>query len=334
MFSVAVAAVAREPGTMRPDPSLLTDVLPTDRLGPTGRPVGELREELYRIPNLANAAHVVGLWVQSVGLLALAGWWDHPVGWVLAFLLMGRSFARFAILAHEAAHRLLFSNRKINDWVGSWLVAYPGFVPLEAYRRGHMAHHKEEFGPNEPDLMLYAGYPIPKDSWHRKLRRDAFGSSGWKNLKLLLKALTSERSRGIALRIVVWQVALFPILWLVTGHWWAYPLMWLLPWMTVWRVLNRLRAVAEHGGLGASPDRRLTTHHVRQGFWARFWMVPFNTGWHLAHHVDIGVPFSKLPALQRELEAAGYVQPGLTWPSYTALWRHASSGERRDPAPR
>jgi fatty acid desaturase len=308
---------------MRPDPSLLDEVLPTDRLGPTGRPTGALREELYRIPDLANALHVVGLWIQSVGLLALVAWWDHPVGWLLAFPLMGRSFARFAILGHEAAHRLLFSDRRLNDWVGAWLVAYPAFVPLEAYRRGHMAHHKEEFGPNEPDLLLYAGYPIGADSWWRKLRRDAFGNSGWKNLKMLLLATRSPTAGGVAWRIIGWQVALVPLLWLATGHWWAYPLFWLLPWMTAWRVLNRLRAVAEHGGLGASPDRRLTTHHVRQGFWARFWMVPFNTGWHLAHHVDIGVPFHHLPKLQRELEAAGYVRPGLAWPSYTALWRHA-----------
>ena len=54
--------------------------------------------------------------------------------------------------------------------------------------------------------------------------------------------------------------------------------------------------------------------------------VPFNTGYHLAHHVDIGVPFSRLPALQRELEDAGYIQPELEWPSYVALWRHARSG--------
>ena len=84
---------------------------------------------------------------------------------------------------------------------------------------------------------------------------------------------------------------------------------WLLPWMTVWRVLNRFRAVAEHGGMQRSPDRRLTTHHVRQSFWPRFWMVPFNTGWHLAHHVDIGVPFSNLPAFHAELERCGYSRP-------------------------
>lgn len=310
---------------MRPGDELLTDVLPTDSLGPTGRPVGTLRDELYRIPDAANWFHVAGLWIQSVGVIALAAWWGHPVGWVLAFLLMGRSFARFSILAHEAAHRLLFSNRKLNDVVGAWVVAYPAFVPLEAYRRGHMAHHKEEFGPNEPDRMLYAGYPITKASWHRKLRRDAFGNSGWKNLKGLLLALRSATARPVALKILAWQVVLFVGLWLAFGRWWIYPVMWLLPWMTVWRVLNRLRAVAEHGGMDASSDRRLTTHHVRQSVSARFWMVPFNTGWHLAHHVDIGVPFSKLPRLQRELEESGYAQPGLEWPSYRALWRHASS---------
>lgn len=320
----------RPADTMLPDPSTLTDVLPTDRLGPTGRPIGALRDDLYRIPNAANAAHVIGVWVQSVGVLALAAWWGHPVGWVLAFLLMGRAFARFSILGHEAAHRLLFSNKRVNDWVGKWLVAYPAFVPLDAYRRSHMAHHKEEFGPNEPDLGLYSGYPITKASWHRKLRRDADGNSGWKNLKGLLLALTSSGARPIALRIVAWQVVLFAGLWLALGHWWIYPVFWLLPWMTVWRVLNRLRAVAEHGGMVASPDRRLTTHHVRQSVSARFWMVPFNTGWHLAHHVDIGVPFSKLPQLHRELERAGYVTPALEWPSYRALWRHGSSRPSAD----
>jgi fatty acid desaturase len=320
-----VTATLRAPDTMRPPTDVLADVLPTDTLGPSGRPVGPLRDDLYRIPDVANAFHVVGLWVQSVGLLALVAWWGHPIGWIIAFPLMGRAMGRFAILAHEAAHRLLFSNRRINDWVGAWLVAYPAFVPLDAYRRSHMAHHKEEFGPNEPDLALYSGYPITPDSWRRKLTRDAVGNSGWKNLKSLLGALRSDGARPVALRILAWQVVLFAGLWLGLGHWWVYPLFWLAPWMTVWRVMNRLRAVAEHGGMAQSPDRRLTTHHVQQSPAARFWIVPFNTGWHLAHHVDIGVPFSHLPRLQQELEAAGYVQPGLAWPSYRALWHHAHS---------
>lgn len=313
------------PGTMLPVDSLLPDALPSERLNAKGRPVGAARGELYRMHPVRNAFNVLGVWVQSVGVIAVALWLHHPLAWIAAFFLMSRAFALFAILGHEAAHRLLFPNRRVNDWVGAWLVGYPGFVPIEAYRRSHMAHHKEEFGPNEPDLKLYAGYPIAASSWHRKLRRDAFGSSGWKNLRGLLRAFTSPLGRPVALRIALCQAVIFAGFTLA-GYPLVWPLLWLLPWMTGWRLINRLRAVAEHGGMQHSPDRRLTTHHIRQTWLPRFWMVPYNTGWHLAHHVDIGVPFQNLPALHRELEAAGWVVPGLEYPSYRAFWRRAKSG--------
>ncbi len=309
---------------MRPPAEVLPDVLPTDSLAASGRPVGHLREELYRRHDVRNAFNVVSVWLQSFGLVALALALHHPVGWVVAFVLMGRSFSLMAILTHEAAHRLLFTNRRLNDGVGTWLLGAPGFVPLDAYRRGHMAHHKEEFGPNEPDMNLYVGYPITSASWRRKLRRDAIGITGWKNLKGLLGALRSPTARPIAMRIVIAQVAIFAVF-TAAGYPLAWPLLWFAPWMTGWRIINRLRSVAEHGGAERSSDRRITTHHVRQSLMARFWFVPFNTGWHLAHHVDIGVPFQNLPHLHDELVTAGWVVPGYVYPSYRAFWRSASS---------
>lgn len=319
-------------GTMFPPASALTEVGATDVLRADGRPVGELRERLYRVSNAANALHVIGAWVQSVGVIALARWWGNPVGWVLAFVMCSRAMVRFAILMHEAAHRLLFTNRRINDFVGRWLVSYPVFTPVDVYRRSHMAHHREEFGPREPDIAFYRGYPIGGQSWWRKMRRDAFGVSGWKNLKALLVAFKSRTARPVVARIYAVQIVMFALLWAVGGHWWIWPVFWLAPWMTVWRVLNRLRAIAEHGGLAASPDRRVTTHHVRQSALAQFALVPFNTGYHLAHHVDIGVPFAKLPQFQRELERSGYIRPELEWPSYRALWRHARTGTNAETA--
>jgi fatty acid desaturase len=97
-------------------------------------------------------------------------------------------------------------------------------------------------------------------------------------------------------------------------------------------VLNRLRAIAEHGGMVASRDRRLTTHVVRQSGLARFWLVPYGTGWHLAHHVDSGVPFRNLPRLHAELVAAGWVPAGLEHRSYLELWRALSSRPAGDPS--
>ena len=74
-----------------------------------------------------------------------------------------------------------------------------------------------------------------------------------------------------------------------------------------------------------SKDRRLTTHSVRQHAAARFMLVPFHIGWHLAHHVDMGVPMANLPKLHRELRRTGYVTDDIEYRSYPALWRKLSS---------
>jgi len=310
---------------MVPHPDLLPDVLPTDRLTASGMPVPEVRSSLRRIDDVRNAGSVVLCWAHAAVTVGLAAWLAHPAAYVAAVVLMGPVFARFAILGHEAAHKLLFTDKRANDLVGKWLLASPAFVPFSLYRRSHFAHHKEEFGPTEPDLAFYVGYPISRQSMRRKLVRDAVGISGWKNLKVLLLALRKSSSRPFALPILYAQFGVLAVFTLA-GRPELYPLLWLLPWMTSWRVLNRLRAIAEHGGMEASRDRRRTTHHVRQSRLADFWIVPFNTGWHLAHHSDMGVPWRNLPALHAELVASGWVVPELEYRNYRTLWRAMASG--------
>jgi fatty acid desaturase len=312
---------------MLPASDELAHFEPTGRLTPDARPAPGWREELRRIPSVRNGISVVGLYAQTFGLIALAVWLNNPFVWVAVFLLMGRAHAQFAALMHEAAHRLLFRNRKLNDWVGRWLLGFPAFAPTDLYRRGHMAHHREEFGPNEPDIPLYRGYPISKASLRRKLWRDATGQTGWKLFRSLLRGTRSkdEATRKQARLIVATQLVILALFTLV-GHPWLYFFLWFLPHLTVWRVINRLRAIAEHGGMHASKDRRETTHSVRQHLAARFFLVPYNIGWHLAHHVDSGVPMRRLPALHRELRASGYVTDELEYESYTSLWRKLASG--------
>lgn len=316
---------------MVPPPSALPDVLPTDRLGDTAKPVPELRAELRRIDDVRNAGSVLLCWIQVALTVAFALYLRHPLAWLVAFVFMGAAHARLAILMHEAAHKLLFTNKRVNDWVGRWIGSYPSLVPMELYRRSHFAHHKEEFGPNEPDLPLYNGYPITRSSMKRKLWRDLRGSTGWKNVKPLLRAIREEEGFGVARKILAAQVVLAVLLtaWGVAAAGWVgllvYPVLWVGSWMTIWRVINRLRSIAEHGGMEASIDRRRTTHHVRQNLLARFWVAPFNTGWHLAHHVDMGVPFRNLPALHDELVASGWVTDEYVYPNYRSLWRALSS---------
>jgi fatty acid desaturase len=320
---VAIAPVA----TLVPPAELLPDVLPTDRLNERAKPTRELRDELRHLSNVRSAVTVGGALFWSFGIVTAAGvvntWWSYLLG----FVLLARGHVCLNILGHEAAHRLLFTNRSVNDFVGRWFLAYPSFQALLAYRRSHFAHHRDELGPEEPDLALYSGYPIPADSWRRKLRRDATGISAYKNFRGLFLALRNGRREAqqiVALQVLMLMVSVAverPLMYVI----------WVLSWSTLWRVSNRLRSIAEHGGMIRSKDRRLTTHVIHQSPLARFWMVPYNTGWHLAHHVDMGVPWRNLPKLHNELVAAGWVTHQLEYPSYRAFWKAASSGTVKKP---
>ena len=232
-------------------PRDLPDVLPTDRLNQRGVPVRSIRDDFRHIPNARNALTVVMCLAQSFGVVIAAAsvntWWSYGA----AFVLMTRGHACLNILAHEAAHRLLFTKRWANDTVGRFLLAYPTYQAFLAYRRVHFAHHRDEMGPDEPDTTLYAGYPVSSDSWRRKLVRDATGQSGWKNFRSLGHAIRSGRRE--ALTILAVHVALLgasiafmrPLAYVV----------WVASWMTVWKVSNRLRAVAEHARSIVQVDR-------------------------------------------------------------------------------
>jgi fatty acid desaturase len=314
---------------MVPAAELLPDVLPNERFNDRGMPVRELRDELRRIPNARNVVAVLGTLAQSYGVVIAAAWVDTWWSYVVAFVLMARGHVCLNILGHEAAHRILFSNRRANDWVGRFL-GYSSYQAMLAYRRAHFAHHRDELGPDEPDLALYTGYPIPRDSWHRKLRRDLLGVSAAKNFAVLFAAVRKRRSE--ALQILALHLVLIAVS-VATMRPLAY-VVWVLSWSTLWKFSNRLRAIAEHGGMIRSRDRRQTSHVIRQSLLARYWMVPYHTGWHLAHHADMAVPWTNLPRLHRELVTSGWIVPGLAYPSYRSFWRAASSGAPRATARR
>ncbi|MGH1491213.1 MAG: fatty acid desaturase family protein [Acidimicrobiales bacterium] len=313
--------------TMIPTEDLLPDVLPTDRLNERAMAKKGLRDELRRINNVGNVFTVLGAVVASFGVVGLAGYLNTWWAYLAAFFLMARGHVGCNILAHEAAHRLLFSSRPVNDFVGRWILGYPSYQAMLTYRRSHFAHHRDEMGPEEPDLPLYSGYPVPPDSWRRKLRRDIIGISAYKNFRGLLRAAKKgkiEARQIVAVHVVMLGASIAvmrPLMYVV----------WIASWSTLWRVSNRARSIAEHGGLMQSKDRRLTTHVIRQSAIARFWMVPYNTGWHLAHHVDMGVTWRNLPRLHKELVDSGWVVEDLEYPTYRAFWKAASSGTVKQP---
>ncbi len=316
--------VARMTGGMAPTD--LPAFEATDRLRSDGRPKGELRTQLRHIDNGRNViTTLVSLALPALVVAAVIAI-DHWLAVVVAVPVMAVTQNRLFILHHEAAHRLLFTSRRWNDWIGVTLCGWIAFgTGSHSYRRGHSNHHRDEFGPKEPDFLLYSFYPITRESMGRKFFRDIGGVSAYRILKPRLTGIFKPEYMKNSFRFYLGQAVIFS-LFLVAGHPWLFVLLWVLPYVSFYQVLNRLRSIAEHAGMTRSSDRRITSHHIQQNWLATTFMVPYGIGLHLAHHVDSGIPFRNLPAFTRALEEDGYITPEITWPSYRALWRALASG--------
>ena len=307
---------------MVPDASVFTQIDGNDKILTNGHPTSQWRTELRHIPNFRNAISVTSIYVQTFFIIWVALELHNPITYVIAFLLMGRAHAQLLALMHESVHRLLFRNRKLNDFAGRWLLGYMSFVNTDGYRYVHMAHHREEFGPNEPDIPLYANYPITRASFWRKMRRDGLGSTGFRMLRGQFMSIFKTDPQQLNTQRKIFSLhAVLLILSVIFVNPWVYVMLWLVPYITVWRVMNRLRSIAEHGGLRADDDRRVTTHSVKQHLFSSFYFVPFNLGWHIAHHTDSGIPFRSLPKYHRQLQASGFVTDAYEYSSYLAIWR-------------
>jgi fatty acid desaturase len=154
------------------------------------------------------------------------------------------------------------------------------------------------------------------------MRRDGLGSTGFRMLRGQFMSIFKTDPQQLNTQRKIFSLhAVLLILSVIFVNPWVYATLWLLPYITVWRVMNRLRSIAEHGGLHADSDRRVTTHSVKQHLFSSFYFVPFNLGWHIAHHTDSGIPFRSLPKYHRQLQTSGFVTDAYQYSSYLAIWR-------------
>jgi fatty acid desaturase len=271
-----------------------------------------------------SALTTVDTFGTPAALLALGvlGW--HLV-WpaVLAVLLMPIAHHRLAILSHEATHYRLFQTRALNDAFG-WLASAMIGISVYAYRIVHRIHHNHLYEKIDPDMPLHAGYPRGKMYLVKKLVKDAAGFTFWKNYAYFFGAPAQNRDTGgrggasgdpladttAALRkkaqldrwlVLAFQVGLMLLLgWM--GWLKYYLVLWLLPLLTLYQAMLRLRAVCEHGAPTdtASPLTAARTN-VQLPLLARLYLFPHHVNYHIEHHLYPAVPHYHLPAMHREL---------------------------------
>jgi fatty acid desaturase len=271
-------------------------------------------------------------WGTVFAAMALVAVWPNVLTIALALLLIGTRQLGMAILMHDAAHRALFSNRKLNDWVGNWLCAYPVWTDVFPYRPYHLQHHAKNYTAADPDIGLVRPFPTTRASLKRKIIRDLTGQTGWKRVKATLKrdlgVSQGRQSRTFGgvrnLRgVTVTNVVLLLVL-LAAGHPLLY-LLWVAAWMTTFQLVTRIRAIAEHAMAPDPADPLRNTRTTVVSWWERALIAPNGVNYHLEHHLLMTVPHYNLPRLHRLLRDRGVLDNALVAHGYLSVLRQASA---------
>lgn len=280
------------------------------------------------------------------GAMALVAVFPNLGTVLLALVLIGGRQLGFAVLSHEASHRTLFENRKLNDWAGNWLAAYPIFLCTDMYRPHHLDHHGKTWSASDPDLPLAVGFPVSKASMTRKVLRDLSGITGLKQLigtslfvyaavtgvdqqsgpeptRVSVLPMRPDRARAIKLLLgtLLTNGLLLAVLWAL-GHPALY-LLWLGAWLTTHKLIVRIRSMAEHANVPEPRSDRPfgNTRTTLTRCWERLIFAPHYVGYHLEHHLVITVPHYNLPRFHRLLRERGALQGACIAHGYAQVLR-------------
>lgn len=294
----------------------------------------EIRQLSQRL-DWVGAALVLHAWGLIGAAMAVFVWLPNPLTFLLAVMVIGGRQLGLAILMHDAAHGLLFRTRRLNEFVGQWLCAYPVGTDLQLYRPYHLKHHRHTQQAEDPDLVLSAPFPITRASLRRKLWRDFSGKTGLTRRKQQIMATWGEaglswRERWARLQQggLVGFVIVNALLWAAmtaVGLWWLYPALWLLPLLTWYQLVSRIRNIAEHAVVPDNDDALRNTRTTYANPLARLLLAPYWVNYHLEHHLLLSLPCWKLPAAHRQLLAKGLRGQMEVRDSYAEVLRLATS---------
>ena len=274
----------------------------------------EQYEEIKEKQDWRNVLSISSNWLQMSAAMALFFFYPNVITFLVALVIIGSRQFALAVLAHDAAHNLLFANNKVNDWAGQWFCAYPIFQDNRVYRPYHLKHHRHTETDDDPDLVLSSPFPITKRSFIRKVFRDLTGITGvkryWGSLSSIFRtkgdnvfnkiSKTSNKLHGFLISNLI-------IFFLIstTMHWSLFLLLWWLPSFTYYSLIIRIRNISEHAVTPGNNDFD-NTRTTKSTVLTRFLMVPHNVNYHLEHHLFTRCPWYNLPKAHSMMIENGY----------------------------
>ena len=274
----------------------------------------------------ASAAVIHDFAVIAIAIAVALYFWPNPLVIFVAVIVVGTRQHALFVIAHDAAHYLLYERRSLNDAVGRACATVQG-LSMCTYRVIHRLHHNNLYGELDPDTALHGGYPRGRAYLIRKLLKDLSGLTAWKTYAYFLGGApalntatnvavrplddTSSKLREEARRdrnvVIAFHVVLL-VLFTWSGFLVEYLVLWVLPLVTVVQAILRLRAIAEHGATTdfSSP---LTAARTNTGpAWLEWLIFPHHVNFHIEHHLYASVPHYNLRRLHHEMLGRGVLE--------------------------
>lgn len=237
---------------------------------------------------------------------------QNPIVYFFVWIIIStRLYALYSLL-HEAIHFLLLDNRRLNDIIARVFLAFPLAISLKEMRINHFKHHKHLQTEKDPEMhhSQYKEFQFPHEIktfifiFIKDLTGINFAFYRLKKLKQNVKYMfASTVSNAVKLKFIT---QLFLVSGLVmslyfSGYLNFLILYWLVPYATLYQALNRLRLFTEHFNIQGRNAQQTRT--VYAPFIEKFFLAPYNLGFHCEHHLYPYVPFYRLTQLHLLLKS-------------------------------
>jgi fatty acid desaturase len=251
---------------------------------------------LCRIEAWKTLLAIVAEWaliVLAMILLFQAGLVALPI----TLFCIGTRQRALSTLLHEAGHCLISENRRFNDIIGNFFLAFPLGDSVRRFRSVHVRHHFY-LGDMKSDADYHHSETFIGHAGSEMLRLffspTQWLSRGW------IGALSSLTGREL-LSVVCWWLFCFTFVSIFTGLnvFIVFIMIWLVARVTVFYGLGILLDFTDHVGLRPGSIAGFT--RTCSSYWGLFWLHPYWNGFHLAHHLIPGIPWYNLPKAHRLL---------------------------------
>jgi fatty acid desaturase len=281
------------------------------------------RDELRALHVKRPSRHLL-ITARQFAMLGLATWalirFSDPRIWIPLAVVQGFTVFNFTVLLHEVVHHTIFARRRpAAERFLAWLYAVPSGISASQFTRWHLDHHAE-LGSDDDDPKRHHLSPKINARWLKALYMTPalfpiYFRAARRESATYPLALQQQIARERRVSILA-HLGTLAAIWYGFGFAAALRAH-IIPVFFVFPIAFTLNRLGQHYDIDPADPAKWGT--LMRGSW--FWDFAFlNSNYHLEHHYFAGVPFYRLPALQRALTPF-YEGRGMRWRTYPGLLR-------------